>query len=581
VSGWAKYLRGAAGREAFRRERLRLPTGQTVGESFEADPWLRAGPWAMWDDPGLQVGFIVAQRGAAKTTTAAAMALEALSIGGDCEVIVVSNDADQAGLVHDAAAGFVRRDQVLGALLEVYRDRVENRHTGARLRVLTSDAVTSYGLGGRRSLLIYDEIFGARSRDLLDSLVSALPKVKGSKLLALSNAGFVDSAAWQLLQLCKSGDPAFRAWDSVEAGVWPSWMDPAERERQKRALPPSVYARLWLNQWTSGGGDFLTREDVESCIDEDLNPHRLEFDPGRRFFLGIDVGTKHDRSCVLVGHKEREVFVVDSIATWQGTPEAPVSLEHVTAHVLMLGQKIKRLRKGYVDPWQAIHLLERVHRAGLRTVEEYTFTPKNVQMLSQALWNAFRSQTVRIPPHAYLVEELVTARVVERSYGWRVDHSSVSGSYSDHLMALGMALVASAGDHGELVGETESDRQLVETLVQNIRYPRRFGFPRRLGLQLMNMDGGPAEPERHDVAIRLLQLLLRLERLSEPEAEMISRTIRDEVSRCGCRRLLEWTVDAFDEGQIHEGYQLGSLSQFFATGRIVPPITKGEHHATF
>jgi hypothetical protein len=526
---WSDYLAGPAGRDRFRIERLRLPNGRTIGDAFDRDPWLRE-VWALKDAADLQVALIVGQRGIAKTTTAAAMGLEEIALGGESDVIIAANDSDQARLALDAAQGFLRRDPALGRVLESYRDSIRNRHTGSAMKIITSDAVTSFGLGIRRSLIIFDELWGLRDRDLLDSLLSALPKVAGSKLIALTNAGFVDSPAWSLLQICKEGDPAFRHWDSAERGVWPSWIDPAERDRQRRLLPPSVFARLWENAWTSSSGDFLTSEQVEACVDESLPLERSTFDPRRRYYLGVDLGLKHDRSVVLVGHRELERFVVDSVRTWYGSPERPVSLEDVTSCVATIG-RAARIRRGLVDPWQGLHLIERLHRSGLRSIEEFPFTAQRIMMLSQSVWHTFRSGQIRIPPHAALIQELSRARVVEKRYGWRVDHES--GGYSDHLIALGLALVASAGDAGQMVVDDRDFEHAIEWLQPRVREPRRFGLPRRLGLTYHSLEARPAEPgfEELHAELRLLQILDRTDRISSQERDSIAKDLRDDLRR--------------------------------------------------
>lgn len=549
MSLWTRYLAGDAGRWAFRHERLRLRDGRTLGQALERDPWQRE-LWDLVDAPELRVGMIVGTRGLGKTELAGAVAIERMVLRTDFRVFAIANDADQARLIHEAAAGFVTRDKALAAICNVQRNRIECQASGSRLEVLTSDAISSYGLGSKPTLFVFDELWGLTDRALLDAVLSALPKAPGSQLLVTTNAGFFDTPAWELWKLCRDGgDSAFRGWDSFERGVWPSWMPIEERERQRRLLPASVFERFFENRWTSGSGEFLSREDVEACIDEDLEPHALRFSPAHRHYLGIDLGLKHDRSAIVVLHKERERAVVDHVATWYGTPERPVSLEDVHAYLAMLGRRIPRLKRAYADPWQGSLLIERARRGGMRTLEEFPFTTANVQLLSQSLWNAFRSDAIRIPPYGPLIDELVGAKLVQRRYGWRIDHQA--GGFSDHLMALGLALVASIGESGEVVIDDTRWQEMLEAYKARVADWRPFGFGKRHGLTLV---GGPKDLEAE---IRVAQILRKLDRISGQEYAALRQHIAERVHRTpgGLR-----SVGLDDGGWLDR--ELGSLESF-------------------
>ena len=568
MSLWGPYFDGDDGRWAFRAERLRHRNGLSLVEALDRDPWQRE-LLEIVDAPETRLAYFDATRGLGKTTLAAAIGVERLVLRDSHDVLVFASDRDQARILFDEAKGFVERDSALGAVCSVYRDEIANEANGSTLRVLSTDGVGSFGFGARSFTAIIDEFWAQPNRMLFDAMWSAVPKAPGSQVIILTNAGpSQDGVAWETRELCRlSTDPALRYWASADRDVIPSWIDPAQVDLQRRTLPPSVFARLWRGEWGHGGGDFLTREQVEACIDEKLSGESKTFSPWIRYYLGIDLGLKHDRSVVVVVHKERERIVVDHVRTWYGTPEHPVSLEDVAAHLLLLGQRIKKLRRGFIDPWQGVMLLERLHRAGMRTLEEYSFVAQRVQQISQALWNAFRSGQIAIPPHTALVEELVTARIVERRYGWRVDHET--GGFSDHLIALGLAIVASAGDHGELVAENPTDTAQIEGLLAHVHRTRRFGFRRRVGLSFVGSDG---PPENYNAAIRLLQLMLRTDRLSTQEAESIATGLRSELEQWPqVRHQLEHTTDHFDDDAALGHYRLGSLSDFIKRRWIIPP----------
>ena len=562
---WKRYLDGAEGRELFRQERLRLPDGRSVAQALKDDPWQRE-PLAMIDDPRTRLAFVDQTRGGGKTTLCAWIAVERLVLRRNHDILVVSNDRDQARILSREANGFIARDEVLRRVCDPLRERIENKVNGSRLEVLSSDAVSAYGLGSRSTSIIIDEFWGAPNRELFDAMWSSVPKAPDSQLIALTNAGpDRDGIAWEIRELCRlSDDPALRFWASAEHNITPSWIDAEEIERQRRTLPHSVFARLWLGEWGHGSGDFLTREQVEECIDERLDPRTSNFAKNRRYYLGVDLGLRHDRSVIAVIHKERETVIVDHLATWHGTPEHPVSLEDVQAHLHMLGKRIPRLKRGLLDPWQAAMMLERARRAGLRTIEEMTFTPANIQLLSQTLWNTFRSGNIRIPPHAALIDELVTLRIVEKRYGWRIDHQA--GGFSDHVIALGLALVAAIPETGEIAVDDERHQYFYDQFKSRVS-AKMFGLGKRGELTLVDFPHAQPHPRHIDyyASIRFLQTLRAMDRISPQEAGVIEDQIRQAIWRNrDATRALKCITDGFDN-------ELGSLREF-----VDGPVRKRE-----
>lgn len=524
---WTPYLE-PGGRDRFRFELLRLPSGESMGEALARDPWQR--DWWEIIDENLRVAMIVASRGCGKSTWLAAASIELLVLESNVEIVIVSGDQEQAGIVHSEASGFVRREGRLEAVLDVRAAEILNTATKCRLRTMSSDVASSYGIGAKRTLIIFDELHVATNRGLLDSMLSSVAKAPGSRLLAITNAGYRDTPAWELRQQCRAGDdPALRYWDAAEQGVQPSWISEEELARQERLLPPSVFRRLWRCEWQSGAGDYLLEEQVDACIDPKLDPLSMQFSAQHGHFIGVDAGLRHDRTVVAVVRKEGERIDCVHLATWYGSQEHPVSLEAVFSYVLDLSKRIPRLRRMLYDPWQLQHAAERWRRAGIHCTEEFTFTTQNLQLLSQSLWSYFRDGRIRIPDHPELRDELVGARVIERKNSWRVDHQAGSGNFSDHLIALGMAVVAGIPDRGQIVVENPRLNWLIDYFKDKMRgHLRDFGFGgKESGIYLV--DPTELGPRPWDVysAVRLYQLLELTERLSRPELEALARRIRE------------------------------------------------------
>ena len=69
-------------------------------------------------------------------------------------------------------------------------------------------------------------------------------------------------------------------------------------------------------------------------------------------------------------------------------------------------------------------------------MKEFTFTAESVRRLSETLFNLIQTAGLRLYQDDELEQELLNLNVVQKGYGWRIDHAS--GGYSDKAMALGM-----------------------------------------------------------------------------------------------------------------------------------------------
>ncbi len=88
--------------------------------------------------------------------------------------IAAAADGDQAGLLRDSIAKLVQLNPWLAQLIDVQKNRIINRHTESELRIITSDAASSYGL--TPNFVIADEVTHWGNRDLWDSLLSSCAK---------------------------------------------------------------------------------------------------------------------------------------------------------------------------------------------------------------------------------------------------------------------------------------------------------------------------------------------------------------------------------------------------------------------
>ena len=178
----AEYERAVSIRLALRTE-----TGARWGDL--ATPEQRADSAAVLDLGGPRHHYHTRPRGGSKSTDVAGDVIAALltQLPRMSRSYGYASDRDQAGLVLDAVRGFIDRTEGLSSLT-VGANVVTNTNTGATFSIEASDDASAFGL--RPHLVVVDEVAqwrdAERQRRLWAALVSALPKVENSRLVAMT-----------------------------------------------------------------------------------------------------------------------------------------------------------------------------------------------------------------------------------------------------------------------------------------------------------------------------------------------------------------------------------------------------------
>ncbi|MDG0868004.1 hypothetical protein GKO46_13120 [SAR202 cluster bacterium JH702] len=431
----AEYI---ADRHEFRKAELTLPDGRSFGSVEEQ--WQSEHIWKPLDER-LEDGqwryrlvYFELARGHAKSFSGAAEALTTAFFEQNANIYIAAVDKQQAEICFAHLSGMVRRNPRLAGSVDLGRWVATVKATGSTITVLSSDAASSYGLGGtgQAFIVIADELAMWANRDFFDALWSATGKVSMWRFIVLSNAGFdKQGLAWTLREQART-----EPWAYLYApeGIQASWLSSEWVEQMRSTLPPEVFMRLIENKWTEGSGSFITRTMLDTCIDPQWSPQL--FGSGRtRYVAALDLGLVHDRTALAVCHMEAGQPTLDYLRVWEGNQAQPVSIEAVEDELLAVSRRF-RLRKMFFDPWQLQASMQRLRRK--LPVTEFRFTAESVRRLSEALYTAISTGRMRFYPDKELESELLALNAVQKGYGWRVDHSS--GSYSDRAMAIGMCL---------------------------------------------------------------------------------------------------------------------------------------------
>lgn len=458
------FARYASDPAAFRAELLVDVDGSVRRFGDVMDDWQRA-DFAALDPALLQAAgraagpakgraYLERPRGHSKTTDLAVLCTYALAFSSrPLRGFAYAADRDQAALLKDAIATLCRLNTWLGAILTVERDRVVNvadghPGSGGTLAIETSDVGSSFGI--LPDLIVADELtHWEGDGSLWHSLISSAAKRASCLLCVISNAGFVDSWQWGVREAARTDpDWYFTRLDGPRA----SWMTPERLAEQRRMLPTVAYARLWENQWSSGGGDALTREDIAAAFVDGLAP-MTGGERGYRFVGGVDLGLKRDSSAVVVlgAHATSGKIRLARHKLWRPMPGRKVDLMAVERYLRELDEQYKLEAVGF-DPWQAEHLAQRLeadHRSRngrqrhwvkpwMREVAPLAANLREMASLTIESFTDRRLQLYDCPP---LHADLSKLRVEEKSYGFRLTSPRDATGHGDTASAFCIALM--------------------------------------------------------------------------------------------------------------------------------------------
>lgn len=444
------YLSGPAGKVDFVLDMCTLPDGRRLADCLDRDPWIVRdvlAPIFAVDATGLPLHplcYIELPRGHWKTGGIAGVAITEALLHPSTEVIAAAVDVDQAGLILDSIHGYLARNPYLRRSFKVNKGVIDVPANGSRIRVLSSDLASAFGVGGTHSRMryIFDELSHWPRRDLFDSLYSATGKMPDTQTVVLSNAGFDPGQAWQY---SIRGDADYLYSPD---GIVASWVTPTWVERMRKTLPPPVFERLILNRWVSESGDFVSAEQLAACFWDSWEGHQVG-EPGCVYYGGLDLGLTKDRTALCVVHRQGDERVfLDYLRVWQGSRGAPVDIATIDAELLLLGRRYPGVQL-FADPWQLQSTIGRL-RGKLR-IKAYPFTSTSVARLSESLFEAITGERLILFPDKELQAEKLALRTVQTSSGWKVDHQKQG--FSDRAIALGLAIMGAAAGRSGTVPE--------------------------------------------------------------------------------------------------------------------------------
>lgn len=349
--------------EAFRRElRLNENDSQPFGEMVQ--------PWQETDFAGLDAGwrqlagfsipearrraYIERPRGHSKTSDMAMqIAWILLFAKSPVNGLAAAADLDQALLIHTAVRRLASLNPTWLGGLRFKQQSITHPRTGSELRVITSDARSSYGV--LPDFVICDELCHWERPDLWESLLSSAAKRPNSVLAILTNAGVGRGWQWEVREAARK-NPAW--YFSSLAGPVAPWIREEDLAEQQALLPPSIFNRLWRNEWQEATGEFVTLPEAEACRNPQL-VGQTQGQPGVRYWACIDYAEKHDNTVAVIVHREGSRIVVDRMDVARPTPETPVKVQWVEDWIRWAGDSFAPI-SFVIDDYQLIGVIQRL-----------------------------------------------------------------------------------------------------------------------------------------------------------------------------------------------------------------------------
>lgn len=438
------------------------------------DPGWRATVTQSSDD-ALSRAWLERPRGHSKTLDLAVMSTWALFASKRrLSGIAAAADLDQARLLRDAISKLIYLNPWLQSIIEVQNTRILNVHTESCLEFISSDVGSSYGL--TPDFVICDEATHWRKRDLWDSLISSAAKRSRCMFVTITNAGVMDDWQWNTREAIRTDS---RWHFSRLEGPVASWMSPTILDEQRRLLPPTAFARLWLNEWASGGGDALSADDIEAAFKPNLEPIPTA-KPGWVYVAGLDLGVSRDASALVVlgirrGSRRDSTdhgrIRLCHVELWRPTKKSKVNLQSIEDRLVILHQRYK-FKAIANDPWESRHMSQRLALAGL-PMQEVTQQGANLQRIASTIIESFADRRVDLFEQPDLHRDLRRLRVEERQYGFRLTSPKDGTGHGDAASAFGFAMLAAtdAAARTQVIagGQTFTPRTAYDVAVERLR----------------------------------------------------------------------------------------------------------------
>ncbi|MEZ6049563.1 MAG: terminase large subunit [Planctomycetaceae bacterium] len=463
---------------AYFRDQIKISAEQTEPLSELLEPWqqqdfaaldlawlqlAKTNPRSSFRSP-LRRAYLERPRGHSKTSDMAlqiAWILENAS--RPLQGVAAAADRDQAALILQAIRKLIELNPALCPSLVVRKEYVENRYTGSRLDLISSDVQSSWGI--LPDFVVCDELCHWEKADLWYSLLSSASKRRQCLLVVLTNAGVGRGWQWEVRENARTHH---RWYFSSLEGPQASWISSESLDEQRQLLPRPVYERLWLNKWQHEEGEFITLTEAEACRRDTLC-YREQGEPQHAYIAAIDYAEKRDYTIGVVLHREGDLMIVDRMDVVAPTADQPTPVAWVEEWMHEVAQAFN-IDRFIVDEYQLLGTIQKLEHqypiqrfefAGSRGNHELAMLLRQLIVEQRILWYPGCGQLTGSEKRDDLETELASLLLKQIQRGRvRIDHQQRAGHHDDRAFALGAACLYAIKEnqHPDWLEVTPPDR---------------------------------------------------------------------------------------------------------------------------
>ncbi len=387
--------------------------------------------------PPMRGAWLEAVKGAGKDSLCALSLLWLLAFSPrPITAQIAADDLGQAGEVKKSLGEWLQANPWLGQRIEIFDRKIVNATTGSQADVLTSSRTSDAGgsHGSRPDLLILNEVSHIENETFAQTLLDNFTKMPNAFAILASNAGHLETFAWKLREMYRE-DPR---WLFIKVTETPPWQSPADIDEAEKRNPPARFQRLYRGIWSTPGGDALPGEQIKMAVVHDCPVFgRTDTATWQICGIGCDLaagGKHHAAVVVVVGSYRTGKLRVARILDFP--PPASVGL--VKSAIERLGNAF-RTRALFIDPFGASLLAEELSIAGWDV--QCNSQHQTVQAAqAAALLQAFGDEVIELGRNdgadELLLHDLQNCRLVEKSYGCRVEFATDEFGHGDRGSAL-------------------------------------------------------------------------------------------------------------------------------------------------
>ncbi len=467
--------------------------GPFAGQSFDLRPWQRRIVKALFKTRKdgrrqYRTCLLMLPRKNGKSELCAALAIYFLLFDGEigAEVYSAAADKDQAALVFNVAAQMIRNDPELEAICEIVdsQKRIVHRQTGSFYRAISAEAYSKHGFNA--SVVIYDELHAAQTRELWDVLSTSQGARSQPLMIAISTAGYdrhsilyelyahaqkvaekpeldptflpllyeaPQDADWTNEKVWKACNPALGDFRSLEE------MRSAAQRAKEIPAQENTFRRLYLNQWTEQAARWIALTDWDAC----QTPIDRSALRGKPCYVGMDLSSTTDLSALVAVFPDGDEFDVlahffipkDSIQKrahrdrvpypqWAGefltaTPGSVIDYEYIRQTLKDWGSEFQVQFVAF-DPWNATDLVTRLQEQDGFNCVAVRQGMTSLAAPTKSLEQAILARRLRHDGHPVLRWNISNVAVESDAHGNLKISKAVSTERIDGVAALVMAV---------------------------------------------------------------------------------------------------------------------------------------------